>query len=36
VERVTSFMKEAEVALVTLARPIYRDSTYTGYADPTD
>jgi nucleotide-binding universal stress UspA family protein len=35
-ERVTSFMKEADVALVTVARPIYRDPPYTGYTDPTD
>jgi nucleotide-binding universal stress UspA family protein len=35
-ERVTTFMKEADVALVTVARPIYRDPRYSGYADPTD
>jgi nucleotide-binding universal stress UspA family protein len=36
-ERVARFMKEeAEVALVTVARPIYRDPPYTGYADPKD
>jgi hypothetical protein len=35
-ERVARFMKEAEVALVTVARPIYRDPRYTGYADPKD
>jgi nucleotide-binding universal stress UspA family protein len=35
-ERVTRFMKEADVAVVTVARPIYRDPPYTGYADPTD
>ena len=36
-ERVATFMREeAEVALVTVARPIYRDPRYTGYADPTD
>jgi nucleotide-binding universal stress UspA family protein len=35
-ERVTRFMREAEVALVTVARPIYRDPPYTGYADPND
>jgi nucleotide-binding universal stress UspA family protein len=35
-ERVIRFMKEAEVALVTVARPIYRDPRYTGYADPKD
>jgi nucleotide-binding universal stress UspA family protein len=29
-------MKEADVALVTVARPIYRDRPYTGYADPRD
>jgi len=29
-------MKDAEVALVTVARPIYRDPRYTGYADPKD
>ena len=36
VERVTRFMKEADVAIVTVARPIYRDPPYTGYADPKD
>jgi nucleotide-binding universal stress UspA family protein len=36
-ERVARFLKdEAEVALVTVARPIYRDPRYTGYADPKD
>ena len=36
-ERVTRFLKqEAEVALVTVARPIYRDPPYSGYADPKD
>jgi nucleotide-binding universal stress UspA family protein len=36
-ERVTRFLREgAEVALVTVARPIYRDPPYTGYADPKD
>jgi nucleotide-binding universal stress UspA family protein len=35
-ERVARFMKEADVALVTVARPIFRDKRYTGYADPTD
>jgi nucleotide-binding universal stress UspA family protein len=36
-ERVTRFVKEgAEVALVTVARPIYRHPPYTGYADPKD
>jgi nucleotide-binding universal stress UspA family protein len=34
--RVARFMSAAEVALVTVARPIYRDSRYTGYADPKD
>lgn len=29
-------MNEAEVGLVTVARPIYRDPRYTGYADPKD
>jgi nucleotide-binding universal stress UspA family protein len=29
-------MKTAEVGLVTVARPIYRDAPYTGYADPKD
>jgi hypothetical protein len=33
VDRVTSFMKGADVALVTVARPIYRDPPYTGYAE---
>jgi nucleotide-binding universal stress UspA family protein len=35
-ERVMRFMKDADVALVTVARPIYRDPRYTGYADPND
>ena len=35
-ERVARFTKEAEVAIVTVARPIYRDPRYTGYADPQD
>jgi nucleotide-binding universal stress UspA family protein len=35
-ERVTRFMKEADIAVVTVARPIYRDPPFTGYADPTD
>ena len=35
-ERVARFMKRADVALVTVARPIYRDPPYTGYADPKD
>jgi nucleotide-binding universal stress UspA family protein len=35
--RVARFLKEeAEVALVTVAPPIYRDPPYTGYADPKD
>jgi nucleotide-binding universal stress UspA family protein len=35
--RVARFLKEgAQVALVTVARPIYRDPPYTGYADPND
>jgi nucleotide-binding universal stress UspA family protein len=29
-------MSAAEVGLVTVARPIYRDSRYAGYADPRD
>ena len=35
-ERVSRFMKEAEAAIVTVARPIYRDPPYAGYADPSD
>ncbi len=35
-ERVARFMKDADVALVTVARPIYQDPRYTGYADPKD
>jgi nucleotide-binding universal stress UspA family protein len=35
-DRVTTYMKTAEVAVVTVARPIYRDPRYTGYADPKD
>lgn len=33
-ERVITFMKTAEIGLVTVARPIYRDPRYTGYTDP--
>jgi nucleotide-binding universal stress UspA family protein len=33
-DRVITFMKTAEIGLVTVARPIYRDPPYTGYADP--
>ena len=35
-DRVVAYTKEAEVALVTVARPIYRDPPFTGYADPND
>lgn len=35
-DRVIRLMKDAEVALVTVARPIYRHPPYTGYADPKD
>jgi nucleotide-binding universal stress UspA family protein len=36
-ERVARFLKEgAAVALVTVARPIYRQPPFTGYADPKD
>ena len=35
-ERVTRFMTEADVAIVTVAPPIYRDPPYSGYADPKD
>ncbi len=35
-QRVARFMHAAEVGLVTVARPIYRDPPYTGYADPSD
>ena len=36
-ERMARFLKaEAEVALVTVAQPIYRQPPYTGYADPSD
>ena len=34
-DRAITFMKTAEIGLVTVARPIYRDPRYTGYADPT-
>jgi nucleotide-binding universal stress UspA family protein len=34
--RVERLMKEAEVAVVTVARPIYRSAPWTGYADPDD
>jgi nucleotide-binding universal stress UspA family protein len=36
VERVARFMKEADVAVVTVARPIYHAAPYTGYANPGD
>jgi nucleotide-binding universal stress UspA family protein len=29
-------MNGAEIALVTVSRPIYRDPRYSGYADPKD
>jgi nucleotide-binding universal stress UspA family protein len=35
-ERVARFMKDAEVAVVTVARPLYRDRPYTGFAEPGD
>lgn len=35
-QRVARFMSAAEVGPVTVARPIYRDARYTGYADPLD
>jgi nucleotide-binding universal stress UspA family protein len=35
-QRVARFMDAAEIGLVTVARPIYRDRPYTGYADPKD
>ena len=35
-DRVIAFTKDAEVALVTVARPIYRDPPFTGYADPSE
>jgi len=36
-DRVARFLKEGtEVALVTVARPIYRNPPYSGYADPKD
>jgi nucleotide-binding universal stress UspA family protein len=35
-QRVVRFMKASEVGLVTVARPIYSDPRYTGYADPRD
>lgn len=34
VERVATFMPQANVAIVTVVDPIYRDPPYTGYADP--
>jgi nucleotide-binding universal stress UspA family protein len=33
---VTRFAKEGDVAIVTVALPIYRDGRYTGCADPKD
>jgi nucleotide-binding universal stress UspA family protein len=35
-ERVRRFMKEADVSIVTVARPMYRSALFTGYADPED
>ena len=35
-ERVVRFIADADVGLVTVARPIFRDPRYTGYADPRD
>ena len=35
-QRVARFMSATEIAVVTVARPIYRDPPYTGYADPKD
>jgi nucleotide-binding universal stress UspA family protein len=35
-ERVGRFMKEADVAIVTVARPISRVPPYRGFADPED
>jgi nucleotide-binding universal stress UspA family protein len=35
--RVARFLKEeADVGVVTVARPIFRDRLYSGYADPKD
>lgn len=34
-DRVITFMTTAEIGLVTVAHPIYRDPPYTGYADLT-
>jgi nucleotide-binding universal stress UspA family protein len=35
-ERVGRFMKEADIAVVTVAHPIYSSAPFTGYADPKD
>jgi len=35
-ERVTRFMRGTEVAVVTVAPPIYRHVPYTGHTDPSD
>jgi nucleotide-binding universal stress UspA family protein len=35
-QRVVRFTTAAEIGIVTVARPIYRDPPYTGYADPKD
>jgi nucleotide-binding universal stress UspA family protein len=35
-QRVARFFDAAEIGLVTVARPIYSDPRYTGYADPSD
>jgi nucleotide-binding universal stress UspA family protein len=35
-ERVVRFIADADVGLVTVARPIFRGPRYTGYADPRD
>jgi nucleotide-binding universal stress UspA family protein len=34
--RVVRFVKAAELAVVTVARPIYTSPPYSGYADPAD
>ena len=35
-DRVARFVKDADVGVVTVARPIYRDAPFSGYADPND
>lgn len=35
-DRVATFMPDANVAVVTVAPPVYHDRRYAGYADPSE